>query len=115
MDHFKNPRNSGCFETPDAEGTAGVPFQGNFMVLQAMLDGDRVVEARFRCHGCGPSIAAGSVLTTLVVGRTLAECAAIDEDAVTRALGGLPPNKARSAQLAVEALRALLDGAPKAA
>lgn len=107
MDHFTRPRNGGPLEDADAEGVAGVPFQGNCMVLRVRLDGDRIAEARFQCHGCGPTIACGSYLTTLLLGRTASECANITVDTLAEALA-VPPHKASSPALAVDALEDLV-------
>ena len=115
MDHFRNPRNVGELADPDLTGTAGTPGHGNFMVLHLRLTAGRITEARFRCHGCGPTIAAGSALTTLIIGHTPEECAAIDDQMLTEALDGLPPAKAHCPGLAIAALRDALgglDGAP---
>jgi hypothetical protein len=46
-----------------------------------------------------------------MVGRPLAECSEITEEALTEALE-VPPHKRRSPQLAVEALRCLLGNTP---
>ena len=105
LDHFQHPRNVGELPDPDAIGVAGTPGHGNYMVLHLRLTGGRVSEARYRCHGCGPTIAAGSVLTTLIVGLSPAECEVMSEAALTEALGGLPPGKERCPALAIEALR----------
>ncbi|MBM3499485.1 MAG: iron-sulfur cluster assembly scaffold protein [Armatimonadetes bacterium] len=111
MDHFRNPRNVGALENPDLVGTAGTPGQGNFMVLHLKMADGRVSEARFRCHGCGPSIACGSMLTTLIVGRKVGECSEIDERILAEALDGMPPGKEHTPGLAIAALRDALSKA----
>lgn len=58
-------------------------------------------------------MACGSALTTLVPGRTLAEAAEIDTDAVVAVLGGLPPASNHAAHLAIDALALLLRNARK--
>jgi len=95
MDHFMHPRNGGALDDPDAVGTAGVPHQGNYMVLQAKIADGRFAEVRFQCHGCGPTIACGSYLTTLMVGHTPEECLAITEQDLTEYLD-VPPHKEAS-------------------
>jgi nitrogen fixation NifU-like protein len=115
MDHFFAPRNGGRMEGPDRVGQAGTPGQGPFMVLYLRLDGDRVTEARFQTYGCGPAIAAGSMLTVLVTGRTVAECLALTAEELTEALGGVPPEKQHCPALAIQALRAALQVAARRA
>jgi len=113
MDHFMNPRNGGALDDPHVEGTAGVPYQGNFLVLQAKVADGRFSEVRFQCHGCGPTIACGSYLTTLMIGRTPEECLTITEQDLTEYLN-VPPHKEASPQLALAALRDLVSKLPTA-
>lgn len=105
MDHFHAPRNVGAMEAPDCVGQAGTLGQGPFMVLALRLDGDRVAEARYRTVGCGVSIASGSALTELIVGRSTAECVALTPEDIIAALDGVPPDKLHGPALAIAALR----------
>jgi nitrogen fixation NifU-like protein len=104
MEHFNSPRNGGVLEHPDRVGIVGVPGQGPFFVLYLKLDGDRVREARYRTYGCGPTIAAGSVLTELIAGRTIEECRGLTTEDVIAALDGVPPEKLHCPTMAVAAL-----------
>tara|TARA_R110002096_G_scaffold54978_1_gene141516 strand:- start:245 stop:574 length:330 start_codon:yes stop_codon:yes gene_type:complete len=104
MDHFQSPRNWGQLEQPDHVGVAGVPGRGRYLVLQLNVKEDRITVARFQSHGCGATIAAGSMLTVLILGRTVSDCLAITADELTSALAGLPPNKQHCAGFAVAAL-----------
>jgi len=69
-------------------------------------------EARFLVDGCPPSIAAGSVLTGLLVGRQVGEATLLTPQQVSAELGGLPRNKEHCAILAIDALRAALATLP---
>lgn len=108
MDHFSSPRNVGELERPDRIGRAGTLGQGPFMVLALRLEEGRVAQARYRTVGCGVSIASGSALTELILGRTVAECLALAPGDVADALDGVPPDKAHGPALAIAALRAAL-------
>jgi nitrogen fixation NifU-like protein len=108
LDHFRHPRNGGALPEADGVGTAGSLGQGAFLRLFLRLEGERVAQATFQTYGCGPAIAAGSLLTELIQGQTLADCAAITAEGLTEALGGLPPDKEHCAALAVDALRQAL-------
>lgn len=112
MSHFTAPRNIGQLESPDRVGLAGRPGQGRFVVMQLMVDEERVTAARFQSHGCGATIAAGSMLTELVQGRTIDECRHLSADHLLLALGGLPADKAHCAGFALAALRNALEGDP---
>lgn len=109
MDHFLSPRNSGRLESPDLVGREGQPDKAPFMVLHLRLDDDVVVEAKFQTFGCGPAIAAGSVFTEMIAGRTIEECCAMDAGAVVAALGGMPADKRWCARLPIGAFQDALD------
>lgn len=64
-----------------------------------------VREAAFEAQGCAPSIAAGSVLTELMRGRSVYEAREIRPGDIEEALGGLPPIKRHCALLASRAAR----------
>jgi nitrogen fixation NifU-like protein len=108
MDHFTSPRNSGPMQAPDLIGLVGTPGQGPFLLLCLRVKDGIVVEARFQTYGCGPTIAAGSLLTEMITDRPIADCSAITPEQLTEALGGVPPDKLHSPALAVGALHAAL-------
>jgi nitrogen fixation NifU-like protein len=72
------------------------------------LAGDRVTEAMFQTHGCGATIAAGSMLTEMVRNRSVTDCLALSADQLVEALGGVPADKRQCPILAVTALRVAL-------
>ena len=109
-DHGTNPRNVG--EIPGAPvGQAGTPGQGPFVCLWLRIEGGVVADARFKTYGCPSAIASGSVLTEMVKGRAICDCAAIDAGQLLDALGGLPLGKGPCADLAVAALHDALSKA----
>lgn len=65
--------------------------------------------ARFKAQGCVAAIAASSVLTDLITGRTAEEARSINAQQISDSLGGLPPATFHAAQLAADALATLLD------
>ncbi len=108
MDHFTSPRNSGPMKAADHIGLVGTPGNGPFMLLCSRMQGNVVLEARYQTYGCGPSIAAGSMLTEMIKNRTVEECLAFTTEQLTEALGGVPPDKLHCPALAIGALRAAL-------
>ncbi len=112
-DHFHNPRNTGLIERPDATSRVENPVCGDLMHLYLRLGmGGVVEEARFQVYGCPAAIAAGSVLTELIRGRSPEEIRELRESAIDGALGGLGGEKAHAAALAIDALRAALAALP---
>ncbi len=90
MDHFHSPRNTGRMDNPDLVGLAGTPGNGPYLVLYIRLDDASIVESCFQTHGCGVSIACGSMLTELIAHRTVAECLELAPEHLTLALDGVP-------------------------
>jgi len=99
------PRNSGVLDSPDLTGLAGTPGRGAFMVLFLKLNANRVEAAKYQTYGCGPTIASGSMLTEMIVGRTIAECRELTVEDLIEALDGMPPDKLHCPALAIGALR----------
>ena len=108
LDHFLNPRNVGEVKDADGVGEVGAAAFGDVMKISLKVRGERIAEARFQTFGCGTAIAASSVTTELITGRTLEEAKQFSNQEVIDALGGLPPEKVHCSMLAEEAVRAAL-------
>jgi NifU-like protein involved in Fe-S cluster formation len=111
MDHFRNPRHVGPVEGTNIEVTVGSPADGDTLRLYARVAGGRIEAAGFHTFGCVAAIAASSLLTELLTGKTLEEAGRIDNEQIAAALGGLAPDKVHCSVLAEEAVRRLLAGA----
>jgi nitrogen fixation NifU-like protein len=112
MDHFMNPRNMGDIKDADATGEVGAAACGDIMKITLKIDDDTqtVTDARFKTFGCGSAIAASSMATELIKGRTVEELEKnFNNDNIVTALGGLPPVKIHCSILATEALNAALE------
>ena len=109
QDHYKHPRNQG--ELPEATARVEVtnPVCGDTLELAVRLENGRITTARFRTRGCPPAIACSSLLTELLLGKTLPEIREITAEQISQALGGLPPATRHASQLAEDSLDALLD------
>jgi nitrogen fixation NifU-like protein len=73
LDHYRRPHNRGLREPFDSESYQINPTCGDEVTLRVALQGDRVADVSYEAMGCSISQAATSVLTDLVVGRTVAE------------------------------------------
>lgn len=111
-DHIASPRNVGELEEPSGTGDVTNAVCMDRIRLTIQVEGDRLTDARVKAQGCPPTIAAASVLTELIIGRTLADLELLDRKDVTNALGRLPAAKTHCAVLAVDALRAALERIP---
>jgi len=104
IDHFKNPRNQGSMENPDASAQVGNPVCGDIMKLYLKIVDNRIEDIKFETLGCVAAIANTSVLTELAKGKTLEEAKQINRDMVVAELGGLPDVKIHCSMLAIDAL-----------
>ncbi len=109
MDHFSNPRNMGEIEEPSAVGNVGNPTCGDVMRLYLKIEGDIIVDARFKTFGCGAAIASSSMLTEMLIGKKIEDALKISNETVAEALDGLPPVKIHCSVMAEEALKSALE------
>lgn len=112
MDHFINPRNMGDIKDADAIGEVGAAACGDIMKISLKIDDvtGTVMDARFKTFGCGSAIAASSMATELIKGKSIDELErCFSNDDIVNALGGLPPVKIHCSVLAHEALSAALE------
>jgi nitrogen fixation NifU-like protein len=108
LDHFQNPRNVGDVADPDASAQVENPVCGDVLRLTMRVADGRVAEIRFRAKGCVPAIACGSMLTELVLGRTVQEAHKLRRDELVQDIGGLPEASAHASHLAIDALKMAL-------
>jgi nitrogen fixation protein NifU and related proteins len=111
LDHFQHPRNAGELADANVNIEASNPVCGDILQLSALTENGIIRQVRFLCRGCTASIACASLLTESVQGRELKVLSAISAESLATALGGLPPASFHAAQLAHEALQALLRAA----
>jgi nitrogen fixation NifU-like protein len=109
IDHFQHPRNLGDLDAADAVAEVENPACGDRTRLALRVDGGRIVAVRFRTEGCPAAIAASSITTELILGKTLAEAGELRDSDVVEALGGLPRNKMHCSVLAEDVIRAALE------
>lgn len=104
IDHAMNPRNVG--KMADADGSGSVTGScGDTMEIWLKVKNGAVSRATFWTDGCGTSIAAGSMVTELAQGKTIAECLKTTQQDVLNALGRLPEESEHCALLAANTLK----------
>lgn len=114
LDHFQNPRNVGQLAPPALQVEVSNPACGDILVLCALLEGGVFGAVRYQVRGCSASIAAGSALTELLLGKTPAAAATIRRDDIEEALDGLRNESKHVTALAVDAVKALVAAANQA-
>ena len=104
LQQARNPGNLGCMEAPDAHAII-TGWCGDTMEIYLRLNGSTIEEATFMTDGCGPAVASGNMLTTMVQGMALDEANRIDPQDLLPGLDRLPDESAHCAELAVNTLR----------
>jgi len=110
LDHYNNPRNVGSLDknaTNVGTGVVGAPECGDVMKLQIEVEGDRIVDAKFKTFGCGSAIASSSLATEWIKGKTIDEALAIQNTQIVEELS-LPPVKIHCSVLAEDAIKAAI-------
>jgi nitrogen fixation NifU-like protein len=104
MDHFRNPRNMGKLENPDAVGKVGNLACGDVMWIYIKVKENTINEIGWETMGCAAAISTTSMISELAKGKTLEEAMQIERKEVIEALGGLPGVKIHCSALAADAL-----------
>ena len=112
VDHFQNPRNVGSLDKNSKNvgtGLVGAPECGDVMKLQIEVNDDgNITDAKFKTFGCGSAIAASSLATEWVRGKTIDDALKLDNTQIVDELS-LPPVKIHCSVLAEDAIKAAIN------
>jgi NifU-like protein involved in Fe-S cluster formation len=111
LDHISSPRNAGRLDSFTHYGCGGVPGDGPYVELWLQVEGSRVIRAGQESNGCPSTMACASYISTITVNREVVAIQKLSPTDLILLVGGLPPGKEGSAELAVEALQEALLGA----
>jgi|694.fasta_scaffold03600_3 NifU-like protein involved in Fe-S cluster formation len=111
LDHISSPRNAGRLQSFTHYGCGGVPGDGPYVELWFQVEGSKVIRAGQESNGCPSTMACASYISTISVGREVEAIQKLSSTVLILLIGGLPPGKERSAELAVEALQDALGSA----
>jgi len=129
LEHSRKPKNAGVLEDATAEAQGNNPLCGDRIKVYVKLDGDRIADVRFDARGCAISVASASMMTEILIGKTVDEAEEaferfntrltakeapdLAEDDELSALMGVRdfPTRIKCATLPWQTLRAALNGA----
>jgi nitrogen fixation NifU-like protein len=109
--HYENPKNVGTLDKSNPNvgtGLVGAPECGDVMRLQIEVVDNIITDAKFKTFGCGSAIAASSLATEMLKGRSIDEALKIDNMDLVEELA-LPPVKIHCSVLAEDAIKAAIN------
>ena len=109
LEHFRNPHNFGSIDNPSVTSEVGNLTCGDVMKLYLKIakndHGEEYIQdIKFETLGCAAAIATSSVLTDIVMGKTIKEALGVQNQNIIKALDDLPTIKIHCSLLAADAL-----------
>lgn len=111
IDHYTNPRNVGTLDKSKSNvgtGLVGAPECGDVMRLQIEVENNIITDAKFKTFGCGSAIAASSLATEWLKGKSLDDAMKLDNMEIVEELA-LPPVKIHCSVLAEDAVKTAIN------
>lgn len=88
IDHYEHPRHYGPMDEPTVTQKGGNPGCGDVVTFYLKIDRDaRIADISFEGEGCTISQAASSMVTEMLLGRTVDEAERISAEEVLDVLG----------------------------
>jgi nitrogen fixation NifU-like protein len=110
LDHYKDPRNYGAMDDADVSAEGQNPLCGDQLAIDLRVRDGLVADIRFHGRGCAISQAATSMLTEMVIGRPVAEVAALATEDIVEEVGiPLSPVRLKCALLGLGTLKVALN------
>jgi nitrogen fixation NifU-like protein len=116
LEHYTHPHHYGRLAHPDLSYEDSNPLCGDRVRFDLVVgDGGRVTDVRFSGVGCAISKASASMITDLVLGKTLEEVRELEKDEVLEELGvDLGPVRLKCALLPLKVVKAAAYGLDEA-
>ena len=107
LDYYRNPRNYGKIDSPDISIRDSNPLCGDELEIHVKFDRDKVKDVKFTGKGCAISQASASMLTEMIMGKSLDDMKKIGKEDILDSLGlpNLGPARIKCALLSLKTLK----------
>ena len=110
MEHYKNPHNKGILDDATDETFKKNEMCGDMITMQLKVGDGKIVDIKFDGYGCAVSLAASSILTDELKGKSIVEAKKMSKDKLLKLIGvELTTSRIKCATLPLEALQGLLE------
>lgn len=103
INEYRNPTHFGVLKHPDSIGQIKGSC-GDTMKFTLKIVKDVIEDASFWTDGCGATVAAGNMLTKMIMRKTLKEANNVTSEQLLGALDGLPNEHRHCAHLAIKTM-----------
>ena len=111
LDHYRNPRNAGTIEQPDATFEDNNPLCGDKIRMDLRIRDGIVEDVKFAGRGCAISQASASLLTEAIKGKPVTEVSRVGKEEVLENLGiEISAARLKCALLGLKVLKQALAG-----
>ncbi len=73
IDHSRSPRNAGRLKAPSGTASGHNPLCGDQIALDVDVRDEQIFDVRFDAKGCAISVAAASLMSEMLKGRTVSD------------------------------------------
>lgn len=107
LDHYRNPRNKGKIDNSEISFQDYNPVCGDRLKLDIKLDNNIVSDIKFDGEGCAISQASASILTEMLMGKSIDDLSKFSKDDLLEELGtpSLGPARIKCALLSLKVLK----------
>ncbi|MGI0044755.1 MAG: Fe-S cluster assembly sulfur transfer protein SufU [Nitrososphaeraceae archaeon] len=107
LDHYRNPRNKGRISDADVSFHDSNPLCGDEIDIYLKVEDNIVKDIKFEGRGCAISQASASMLTEMVMNKSLTSIKELDKDDILENIGllNLGPARIKCALLSLKVLK----------
>ena len=107
LDHYRNPRNKGKLDGAEISAQDNNPVCGDRIAIDIKLEDNVGADIKFDGDGCAISQSSASILTDMLVGKTVDELSKFTKDELLEELGtpSLGPARIKCALLSLKVLK----------